>query len=150
MNHRQSFGQGNGIFLRIWMKNCNSITDTESPCILWRSQVSVLWWRVGLNSCRKLHAGLFCKALNEVSLGKKEFFGHLICLAFIASPAILAKITRRTILQGDEWYLGSERANLEVWLREAILYQIGCFFTHCVKGGRGSNLCIKIYVADLF
>ena len=33
-------------------------------------------------------------------------------------------------------------------LREAILCQIGWFFTHCVKGG-GSNPCVKIYVANL-
>ena len=33
-------------------------------------------------------------------------------------------------------------------LREAIVYQIGCFFTHCVKGGDGvkpmcKNLCCR-------
>ena len=35
------------------------------------------------------------------------------------------------------------------WLREAILCQIGCFFTHCVKRG-GSNPCVKIYVVYLY
>ena len=34
--------------------------------------------------------------------------------------------------------------------REAILCQIGCFFTHCVKGEGGSNPCVKIYVANLY
>ena len=34
-------------------------------------------------------------------------------------------------------------------IREAIGYQIGYFFTHCVKGG-GSNPCVKIYVADFY
>ena len=48
--------------------------------------------------------------------------------------------------------------NQSIWLnenvmseREAIVYRIGCFFTHCVKGGGGgSNPCVKIYVADLY
>ena len=35
-------------------------------------------------------------------------------------------------------------------VREAVLYQIGCFLTHCVRGGRGSNPCVKIYVVDLY
>ena len=35
-------------------------------------------------------------------------------------------------------------------VREAIGYQIGCFFTHCVKGVGGSNPCVKIYVVDLY
>ena len=39
---------------------------------------------------------------------------------------------------------------LTMVVREAILYQIGCFFTHCVKGGGGSNPCVKIYVANLY
>ena len=34
-------------------------------------------------------------------------------------------------------------------IREAIGYQIGCFFTHCVKGG-GSKPCVKIYVVDFY
>ena len=38
---------------------------------------------------------------------------------------------------------------LSCWsLWEAILYQIGCFSTHCVK--EGSNHCVKSYVADLY
>ena len=44
-----------------------------------------------------------------------------------------------------------QRKQVATWyglVREAIGYQIGCFFTHCVKGG--SYPCVKIYVADLY
>ena len=80
---------------------------------------------------------------------------HILSKLLIDKKHILLKLPTVQIQVDYE----QERQGTWVWsdiilqkcesieIREAILYQIGCFFTHCVKGGRGGvvpmckNLC---------
>ena len=53
-------------------------------------------------------------------------------------------------MRSDIKILIKDCCSLSFKVREAILYQIGCFFSHCVKGEGGSNPGVKIYVVDFY
>ena len=52
--------------------------DTEYPCILWRSQVSALWWRVGWVLAENYMQGYFAdpRWMKQAALENK-IFAHL-------------------------------------------------------------------------
>ena len=67
----------------------------------------------------------------------------MVAVVFIIACYIATILIMIVILEA------TKKTRDAIKLREAILYQIGCFFTHCVKGG-GSFPCVKIYVVDFY
>ena len=133
---------------------CNEVLyNAEVILHNWKSLDKILW-----KFARLIVELPYCWLLFELDRTSEIFCWqkkHILSKLLIDKKHILLKLPTVQIQVDYE----QERQGTWVWsdiilqkcesieIREAILYQIGCFFTHCVKGGRGGvvpmckNLC---------
>ena len=110
----------------VWSENEKRIVQHKSPSPRLRpSKMSFFTTRT---DCQM---SIFCEKFGQISILGEESVPVTLCV------------------QGIKFH---EQRHWGMYLltviREAILYQIECFFTHCVKGGRGvkpmcKNLCCR-------